>query len=417
MAQPIVIVGAGECGVRAASAIREAGHDGPVTLIGEERHAPYERPPLSKAAITDEAPPAPKTIRTAEALAEAGIHFIADRRVVRIERAQKMVALGDGGTVAYDKLLLATGALPRRLPLPGADGPRTRYLRTFEDSVAIRAELTPGRRITIIGGGFIGLEVAASACQRGAAVTVIEALPRILSRGVTPEIADVVAARHAVAGVTISTGDGIASIEQTAADVTVTLASGRTIVADLLIIGIGCVPAAHLADACGLEIQNGIAVDETLQTSDPDIFAAGDCCSFPLPIYGGRRVRLESWRSAQEQGNLAARNLLGRREAVSAIPWVWSDQYDLTLQVAGLIDEGRSQVRRELGDGTFILFHIADDGRLVAASGIGKGNAVARDIRLAEMLIAKRAKPTVQQLASPDVKLKALLAATASEAA
>ena len=176
-------------------------------------------------------------------------------------------------------------------------------------------------------------------------------------------------------------------------------------------IGIGAVPVTGLAEEAGLAIENGISVDRFLRTSDPDIYAAGDCCSFPLEIYGGRRVRLESWRNAQDQGTLAAKNMLGAEEPVSAVPWFWSDQHDLTLQIAGLADGADRHIRRDLGGGAFILFHLAPDGRLLAASGIGPGNAVARDIRLAEMLIAKRARPDPADLASPDVKLKALLAA------
>jgi 3-phenylpropionate/trans-cinnamate dioxygenase ferredoxin reductase subunit len=166
-----------------------------------------------------------------------------------------------------------------------------------------------------------------------------------------------------------------------------------------------------LAAGAGLGLDNGIAVDATLQTSDPAIFAAGDCISFPHPLYGGRRIRLESWRNALDHAALAARNLLGAGEAVSAVPWFWSDQHDLTLQIAGLPDEGAETVRRDLGDGAFLLFHLAADGRLVAASGIGPGNAVARDVRLAEMLIAKAARPDPAALASPSVRLRALLAA------
>ena len=188
-------------------------------------------------------------------------------------------------------------------------------------------------------------------------------------------------------------GEGIAAIADSGTEVRITLAGGQDIVADLAVIGIGAVPVTGLAAEARLAIDNGIAVDAELATSDPDILAAGDCCSFPLAVYGGRRVRLEAWRNAQEQGALAARNMLGAGEAHAAVPWFWSDQYSLTLQIAGLSDEGRGTVRRDLGDGAFILFHLAEDGRLVAASGIGPGNAVARDIRLAEMLIGKRAKP------------------------
>ena len=176
-------------------------------------------------------------------------------------------------------------------------------------------------------------------------------------------------------------------------------------------IGIGATPVTGLAKTAGLALGNGVAVDELLQTSDPEIFAAGDCCSFPLAIYGGRRVRLEAWRNAQDQGTLAARNMLDMAEPISAVPWFWSDQYDLTLQVAGLAEGAARVVHRDLGDGAFILFHLSSDGRLLAASGIGPGNAVARDIRLAEMLIAKAARPEPAELAAPDFKLKKLLAA------
>ncbi|TIX55263.1 MAG: ferredoxin reductase, partial [Mesorhizobium sp.] len=191
--------------------------------------------------------------------------------------------------------------------------------------------------------------------------------------------------------------------------VRIALAGGQEILADLAVIGIGAVPVTGLAAEAGLTIDNGIAADAELRTSDPDIFAAGDCCSFPLAVYGGRRVRLEAWRNAQEQGALAARNMLGAGEAHAAVPWFWSDQYGLSLQISGLSDEGSKVVRRDLDDGAFILFHLAQDGRLVAASGIGPGNSVARDIRLAEMLIAKRAKPAPEALGSQTVKLKSLL--------
>ena len=189
------------------------------------------------------------------------------------------------------------------------------------------------------------------------------------------------------------------------------LEDGRVVAASLLVVGIGAVPNTELAEAAGLAVDNGIAVDGLLRSSDPDIFAAGDCTSYPLPLYGDRRVRLESWRNAQEQGQLAAANMLGGEEAHCAVPWFWSDQYDMTLQIAGLADGAAATVRRDLGEGAFILFHLDAGGRLIAASGIGRGNAVARDIRLAEMLIAARRHPDPAALAAPETKLKTLLAA------
>ncbi|MBZ9992116.1 FAD-dependent oxidoreductase [Mesorhizobium sp. BH1-1-5] len=405
----MVIVGAGECGGRAALALRDLGFEGPVTLVGDEPHPPYERPPLSKEAMTGEAP-AIKAIASDELFAERSIRHIHSVRAVAIDRAAHLVRLSDGSSLPYEKLLLATGSVPRKLPMQGL-GARCVYLRTFNDALAIRAHLSAGNRVAIIGGGFIGLELAASARKLGATVTVIEAQPRILMRGVPAEIAEIIHKAHEAEGVAIRTGQGIAAIADDGKDVAITLADGQTIAADLAVIGIGAVPVTALAAEAGLAIDNGIAVDAHLGTADPDIFAAGDCCSFPLAVYGARRVRLEAWRNAQEQGALAARNMLGAGEAHAAVPWFWSDQYGLTLQIAGLSDEGRSIVRRDLDDGAFILFHLAQDGRLVAASGIGPGNAVARDIRLAEMLIARRATPAPEALGSQAVKLKSLLAA------
>jgi 3-phenylpropionate/trans-cinnamate dioxygenase ferredoxin reductase subunit len=411
MAAGIVIVGGGECGGRTAFALREAGYAGPVTLIGAERHLPYERPPLSKEALAGEAVALPKTIFAADQFAAAGIRRLAGVRAVAIDRRAKRVALSDGTALAYERLLLATGADARRLALPGADDPRVMTLRTHDDAVKIAAALHPGARLAVIGGGFIGLELAAAAQKREAAVTVVEALPRVLARAVPETIATVVAARHEAAGVRILTGSGVTGFRPGDGAIAVELASGERLDADLVVVGIGAVPVIDLAAGAGLGLDNGIAVDATLQTSDPAIFAAGDCISFPHPLYGGRRIRLESWRNALDHAALAARNLLGAGEAVSAVPWFWSDQHDLTLQIAGLPDEGAETVRRDLGDGAFLLFHLAADGRLVAASGIGPGNAVARDVRLAEMLIAKAARPDPAALASPSVRLRALLAA------
>ncbi len=238
----MVIVGAGECGARAAFALRENGYQGPVTLVGEEVHLPYERPPLSKEALHRDEEPEPKWIGLAERFAEQGIDCLTGRSAVAIDRAGKAVRLSDGSTLAYDKLLLATGALPRQLPLAANAGPRCVTLRSFDDALAIRRLLSPEMRVVVIGGGFIGLELAASAAKRGAAVTVIEAQPRVLMRGVPEEIAAVVAERHRAEGVDIRTGTGIASISGDANEVRVALADGTELAADLLVVGIGAVP-------------------------------------------------------------------------------------------------------------------------------------------------------------------------------
>lgn len=405
----MVIVGAGECGVRAALALRESGYVGAVTLLGAERHPPYERPPLSKALMFGAPGVPPKTIATAERLAEADIAFLSSTSATAIDRVRQQVSTSEG-TIGYDRLLLATGASPRRLPMNGANGTRFAYLRTYDDAIWLRGRLVRDLRVVIVGGGFIGLEFAAAARLHGARVTVLEALPRLLSRAVPADLAAILDARHRIEGVDIRLGASLTAIEDGIRNTTLHLADGSCIDADLVLVGIGAVPETALAISAGLAIDNGIAVDLHLATSDPMILAAGDCCSFPLPQYGGRRVRLESWRNAQQQGELAARNMLGANEAISAVPWFWTDQYDLTLQIAGLPDEAAETVRREV-DGSLVLFHLAPDGRLAAASGIGIGNAVARDIRVAEMLIAMGARPNPASLANPGLKLKSLLAA------
>ena len=404
-----VIIGAGECGGRAAFALREKGFAGDITLIGTEPLAPYERPPLSKGGI-DKAPE-PKFIAALELYRAQSINLKLETTVTAIDPAMKTIRLSDGQTLSYAKLLLATGAAARGFP--GVDGAsqRIRVLRTHADAMALHAALHPGRHIAIIGGGFIGLELAATARIRGADVTVVEGLPRVLKRGVPEEIAEAITERQRQEGVDIRCGHTIEALQEETDRAVVRLAGGKVISADLLLVGIGALPNVALAAEAGLAIDNGIAVNERLETSHADIYAAGDCCSFPLALYGGRRVRLESWRNAQEQANLAAANILGEDAEISAVPWFWSDQYDLTLQIAGLADEATIHIRRDLADGAFILFHLHADGRLLAASGIGRGNAIARDIRLAEMLIAARAHPDQAALAVSSVKLKSLLTA------
>ncbi|MCX5578152.1 NAD(P)/FAD-dependent oxidoreductase [Kaistia terrae] len=405
-----IVIGAGEAGARAAMALRENGFAGKVTILGDEAHRPYERPPLSKAALTDADEPQAAFILTPDRLDEHGIAHRANAPVTTIDRAAHEVHLETGERLRYDRLLIATGARARKLALPGATPESVHYLRTFEEARALRSRLTPGSHIAIIGGGFIGLELAASARARGAEVTLIELAPRLLARAVPAAIAGVIAARHEAAGVRLLLGTGIERIEAVGERHAIVLSTGERIVCDGIFAGIGAVAETALAERAGLAIENGIAVDERLATTDPDIFAAGDCCSFPHALYGGRRLRLEAWRNAQDQGNAAAKAMLGGSDAYDAVPWFWSDQYDLTLQIAGLADEGSETVTRDLGDGARLDFHLAADGRLVAASAVGPNGKIAREVRLAEMLIAKRAMPDKAALADVSVKLKGLLA-------
>ena len=393
----IVIIGAGECGVRAAFALRELGFEGPLALLGEEHGLPYERPPLSKPAPAG--PRAgPKPIRGEATYAEAGVDFRPGTRAVGIDTDRKRVELAGGSSLDYDRLLLATGARARRFP--GMEGCLT--LRTGEDAARIVPRFGKGARVGIVGGGFIGLELAATARAAGAETTVVEAAPRLMARAVPAEIAGIVHRRHEAEGVEVRTGAAVASA---GAD-EIVLGDGARLGFDLVVAGVGSLPETALAESAGIELENGVAVDGAFRTSAPDVFAAGDCCSFP---WRGRRVRLESWRAAQDQGAHVAAAMLGPVDDYVGVPWFWSDQYDLTLQVAGLFDPALEALRRELADGALLLFQRDGAGRLVAAAGVGTGNAVAKSVRLAEKLIERGAPVDAAALEDPSVDLKRLL--------
>jgi len=394
----MVIIGAGECGTRAALTLREDGYAGPITLVGAETGDPYERPPLSKP--DPDAPPRRVTVATAARLADLHIDFRPGRTADRIDRTARAVHLGDGTVIAFEKLLLATGARPRRLSIPGEH-----HATTFRDvDDARRLFAGPSRRVTLVGAGLIGLELAAALRLRGHSVTVLEASDRALGRSVLPDLAAHIVARHRQAGVDLRFGAAVSAIEADA----VILGDGTRVPSDTHVVAIGVVPETALAEAAGLAIQNGIIVDATLRTADPDIYAARDCAVADHPLYG-RHLRIETWRNAQDQGIAAARNMLGAAAPFTRVPWFWSDHFDLGLQVAGLPDEGTLTITRETGPDAAILFSLAPDGRLVAASGLGPGNAVAGDVRLSEMLIERGASPDAASLADPGIGLKSLL--------
>ncbi|HWJ75660.1 MAG TPA: FAD-dependent oxidoreductase [Kaistia sp.] len=409
MTERMVVIGAGEAGARAAVALRENGFAGTITIIGDEHHLPYERPPLSKAVLTGPDEPAPPHILDDTQLAAHGVDLLHGTAATAIDRDAHRVALEGHDPLPYDRLLIATGARARRLAVPDAGAKTVHYLRSFPEALALRRRLVPGHRLVVIGGGFIGLELAAAARARGATATVIEMAPRLLGRAVPAALASLIAARHEAEGVRLVLGATIARIEISAEDRRVVLGNGDTVTGDTIVAGVGALPETALAEAAGLAIDNGVAVDAHLATDDPDIFAAGDCCSFPHALYDGRRIRLEAWRNAQDQGNAVAKAMLGANERYEAVPWFWSDQYDLTLQIAGLSDLATRTVTRDLGEGARIDFHLAADGRLVSASGLGPNGRIARDVRLAEMLIARRARPPVMQLTDPGTKLKSLM--------
>lgn len=403
----MVIIGAGYAGAQAAIELRNQGWKGFVTLIGQEELLPYERPPLSKALLKERDKLSPAFILNEERVKEYQLELLRKSTVTKIDRFNHLIQLSDGREFRYERLLLTLGANPRKLNLEDSDTSGALYLRTFSDALQIRSRLLPGQHIVIVGGGFIGLEVAASATELGCSVTIIEAAPRILMRGVPEELAKLLEARHRAAGVKFKIGVGINRIESSPAEHTIIMADGDIFKCAAYIVGIGAVPQTALASSSGLEIDNGIRADETLATSDPDIFAAGDCCSFPHPIFGGRRIRLESWNNAQEQGLHVARSMIGACEVYQEVPWFWSDQYELTLQIAGMPDSGAICVKRLGAEENELYFHFTEKGRLVGASGIGA--AISKDIRYAQLLITQNLTMNPGAFSSPALKLKSLL--------
>ncbi len=400
----IVIIGAGECGTRAAFALREEGYGGAISLIGNEPHLPYERPPLSKPADTGVHL---KAITTAEAMEAVAINYCQGISVMEVDTLSRSVSLSDGCTVRYNKLLLATGARPRQLTCTGAS--RALDFRTHSHAAEIFRRAANARRVAIIGGGLIGMELAAVLRSKGLEVGIIEAAAKPLGRAVPPRFAEHLHRVHVERGVQFFLGRGIAGIE----DGFVRLDDGAQVPSDLTIAAIGVVPDTELASKAGIATGNGILTNAYLRTSDPNVFAAGDCAA--VSLNGAAHVRYESWRNARRQAETAARNMVGASEPLVSTPWFWSDQYDLTLQVAGLPAAGQETVVRTCPNGE-IEFYLLDD-RLVGAAGLGIGNAVARDIKLAEMLIDAGVMLDVSSLGDTNVSLKDLLKANRSAAA
>jgi 3-phenylpropionate/trans-cinnamate dioxygenase ferredoxin reductase subunit len=401
--QTIVIVGAGQAGGWAAKTLRTEGFGGRIVLVGEESHPPHERPPLSKAVMAGEAEAASTHLFKADELAKLGLDFRPGARAVAIDRAAKRVTLASGEALGYDKLILCTGGAARRPKLPGADGPRVHYLRTIADSLAIRARLAEIRHLVVIGGGWIGLEVAATARKRGVQVTVIEAMQRLCERSVPPEISAHLLGLHRRNGVEVLLGTGVQAIDDGSAGVSVVLTDGRRVAGDAVVIGIGLAPNVELAQSAGLAVDNGIVVDEQGRTSDPDIFAAGDVANAPLACLG-RRIRLESWANAQNQAIVAAKAALGADERYDELPWFWSDQYDMNLQILGLPAQWPAPVvRGDAAGASFSLFYL--EGERIAA--VVSVNAP-RDLRAVKKLIQSRKPVHAEDLGNPAIALQKL---------
>ena len=406
-----VIVGGGQAGGRAAEALRAAGFAGRIVLLAEEAHRPYERPPLSKGLLTGEAGGEAGGeavfLRPDAYYAEQGIEVRAGCRVEAIDRAARRVVLADGTPLAYDGLLLATGSRLRRLPLPGADLAGVHYLRGLDDSRALRAALTQARRLVVVGGGYIGLEVAAAARTCGVAVTVLEAADGLLRRQVAAPLGDWFAQLHAAHGVDIVTGARVAAFEGGDRVTAVACEDGTAYSADAVVVGVGVVPDTELAEAAGLDVNDGIVVDACGRTADPAIFAAGDVTRHPNDILG-RSLRLESWQNAELQAAAAARTMAGTPTPYAQVPWFWTDQYDVNFQMIGLPDNADQWVWRgdPARDSAFSLFYLAG-GRVVGANAVNKG----KDIAPARKMIETGARPDPEALADPETSLKKVLKA------
>jgi 3-phenylpropionate/trans-cinnamate dioxygenase ferredoxin reductase subunit len=356
----VVIIGAGHGGGAAAAQLRQQGYAGPIVLIGDEQHAPYQRPPLSKGWLKGEVGHDGLTLRPREWYEEAKVELRTSTRVVRIDRAAHQVVLSTGDTVDYDQLIIATGARARKLALPGSDLDGFLELRTIEDAEAIKACFKPGFRLAVIGGGYVGLEVAASARGLGAEVEVLERENRLLARVAGPVLSTFFREVHEGHGVRFHFDCAIEGFEGLDGHVTgVRLVGGDIVPCDAVLIGIGAIPNDELARDAGLDCDNGVVVDDQARTSDPAIFAIGDMTQRPMAIYG-RTLRLESVPNALEQARQAAAAIAGAAPPKPETPWFWSDQYDLKLQIGGLpFDVNQVIVRGDPSTRKFSVFHLS----------------------------------------------------------
>jgi 3-phenylpropionate/trans-cinnamate dioxygenase ferredoxin reductase subunit len=361
MSSPIVVVGAALTAATAVEQLRESGYEGPIVVYGDETHLPYERPPLSKAYLLGDAELDEAFVHDAGWYDEHDVDLRLGTTVTGVDRAGKVVHTSSGDQ-PYDQLLLATGASPRRLAMADESGAPVAYLRTIEDSDRLRAAFAAGNRIAIVGGGWIGLEVAAAARTAGCEVTVLESLDLPLLRVLGPEVAERFAALHRGHGVDLRTGVELASVEKQGEGAVVRLVDGGVVEADLLVVGVGVVPNTRLAEDAGLDVDNGVLVDEHLRSSDPAIFAAGDIANAQHPILG-RRLRVEHWDNAIGQGRTAGRNLAGEDVAHDRLPYFFTDQYDLGMEYVGSTGpEGYDKVvlRGGPADDAFVAFWLRD---------------------------------------------------------
>lgn len=402
----VAVIGAGLAGVSAAETLRHEGFDGTVTLIGAEPHLPYDRPPLSKEFMRGEKPFEKIVLRSAAQLAEAGIEVRLGRPVVELDLDGGSLLLAGGERVAADRVVLATGARNRRLPIPGLELDGVHALRTVDDAERIRAAARPGARAVLVGMGFVGCELAAALTHLGCQVTGVEMELQPLQRALGPEVGEVIAQLHRERGVELRLGQSVAAIEgDRGRAIAVTTRSGLRLECDFVVAGLGVEPGVELAEAAGLAIEDGVLTDEYCRTSDDRVFAAGDVARHYHPVHG-EHLRVEHWQNALRQGAAAARNLLGAGVPYSDVHWFWSDQYDVNIQFAGHRDRwDRLVVRGNPALRDFVGFYVRA-GVVHAAVAVNRP----RDLRRAIPLIASMTPVTPEELADERVDLRDLAA-------
>lgn len=394
----VLILGAGHAGGSVAGFLKQYGFEGQITLIGDEGVAPYQRPPLSKAWLKGEADEQSLQLRAPSFYEEDGIDLRLNLNATAINRDDKTVTLSDGSTLDYDFLVIATGSRARRLPLPGGDDEGLLELRTTVDAERLKQALGQGKQLAVIGGGYVGLEAAASARALGAEVVVIERMDRVLQRVASETLSTTFTARHRAEGVVIRTGVEVASVTAKS----VTLSDGEVIPADAVLVGIGALANEELAKQAGLDCADGIMVDLSARTSDPAIFAIGDVTRRPMPHYASRLHRLESVPNALEQAKQAACAIMQRPAPAAEVPWFWSDQYDAKLQIAGLPFEATSQVvRGDPDSGSFAVFHLSGD-QIVCVEAVN----AAQSFMFGKQAIAKAMTVDTQRLADEATPIK-----------
>ncbi|MFT7651902.1 MAG: 3-phenylpropionate/trans-cinnamate dioxygenase ferredoxin reductase subunit [Limisphaerales bacterium] len=398
----MVIIGAGHAAGQAAASLRQEKYEGPITIIGDEPHVPYQRPPLSKQYLSGAQAIDRVYLRPEKFYADKDITLKLNTRASAINRDAKTVALDNGEQLEYDKLIISTGSRPRRLSIEGSELPGIHYLRTIADVDAIRAEMGEGKNLVIVGGGYIGLEVASVGVELGLNVHVLEMEERILQRVTTPEMSAYYDQLHTGRGVNVHTSTGVTGFSGTDRVEHVLCNNDVSFDADLVIVGIGIIANVELADEAGIECDNGILVNDHCQTSDPDIYAAGDCTNHPNSLLN-RRLRLESVPNAMEQARTCAANMLGGDKTYASIPWFWSDQYELKLQMVGFSADGDSQiVRGDMASNQFAVFYLKGD-VVVAADAVNSP----KEFMICKQLINKSIDTTI--LADADADLKVLL--------